>query len=176
MPEPMLTGRTDLAADQGQGSPAPGADATEILDAGSIGGPSRTRQGVVFSASYSSGPLPPPAILRELDAIIPGAAAQLFANSLQQSNDRRANEKKVVQADIEARKLGMKLGALLSGMGIVAGSIVASLGQRIAGAAIAGTTAVALATSYLTALAGKSRELAHKHEVAEKLQASPPRP
>ena len=171
MPEPASPVPIDLTADPA--SP-PGADAPEVLGPEAYG--DRSRRGIFLSASFSSGPLPPPAVLRELDAIIPGATARLFGNALPQSNDRRANEKKVVQADIEARKLGMKLGALVSGMGIVAGSIVASLGQGIAGAAIAGATAVGLASSYLTALAGKNRELAQKREVAQKLRGGSPQP
>jgi uncharacterized membrane protein len=129
---------------------------------------------VVFSASYYEGVLPPPEYFEALERIVPGGAKLILESYLKQSNHRQTNENKVVEANIAARVLGMKLGAGLAGLGIVGGCVVAALGYPTSGVSIAGATALALATSFLKALADQGKDLAAKKGLMSKLAKRPP--
>ena len=127
---------------------------------------------IIITASYFEGPIPAPEVLERLNQVVPGSAKKVIENWLDQSANRRSNENKVIQSNIEARKLGMILGAILAGMGIAGGTLVASLGHPHSGAAMAGASALALATSFLRALFDQRKEMGQKRERAEKIKRS----
>jgi uncharacterized membrane protein len=131
--------------------------------------PTETRREMIISASYYEGVLPPPEYFEKLERIVPGAAKQILESYLKQATHRQNNENKVITANIEARTLGMKLGAGLACLGIIGGCIVAGIGYPGTGASIAGATALALATSYLKALADHGKDLANKKGLMDKL-------
>jgi uncharacterized membrane protein len=91
------------------------------------------------------GPIPPPNLLREYDAIVPGAAERILAMAENEGRHRHALESNAIQANINAQekqlqinelqvtstfksdRLGQWLGFLISG-GCVAGSIFLAIG------------------------------------------------
>jgi len=87
-----------------------------------------TRREMIISASYYEGVLPPPEYFEKLERIVPGGAKQILESYLKQATHRQNNENKVITANIDARILGMKLGAGLAGLGIFGGCIVAGIG------------------------------------------------
>jgi uncharacterized membrane protein len=132
------------------------------------------RRELMVSASYYEGVLPPPEYFEKLERIVPGSSQLILESYLKQATHRQNNENKVIAANIDARILGMKLGAGLASLGIIGGCVVASLGYPGAGATIAGATALALATSYLKALANQGKDLVTKSREMKDLAKKPP--
>lgn len=83
------------------------------------------------------GPVPPPEILKALDEIVPGAAAQILADGHDQTQHRIATERKVVAHDIWRSWAGLAAGLIvaLGGLGLAAylKSAGDSEGARIVG-------------------------------------------
>lgn len=95
-------------------------------------------------SSTFEGPIPPPALLREYNQILPGAAERIIAMAENEGRHRQALENKAVDANIEAQKeqlsinkqqvtstfrsdtLGQTFGFLISA-GCIVGSIVSGL-------------------------------------------------
>jgi uncharacterized membrane protein len=124
--------------------------------------PQSIRRELIVSASYYEGVLPPPEYFERLERIVPGSSQLILESYLKQATHRQNNENKVIAANIAARTLGMKLGAWLASLGIIGGCVVAAFGYPAAGGSIAGATALALATSYLKALADQRKDLLTK--------------
>ena len=131
------------------------------------------RREVILSASYYAGSYPPPEYFEQMERIVPGSAKLIMESYLKQSSHRQTNENKVIAANIDARVLGMQLGAFLSALGIIGGCVVAAVGFPMAGTAIAGSTALALATSFLKALAMQRKELEDKKKVMDNVANTP---
>ena len=79
-----------------------------ILPVGPVAGQVISR---TVSQSYS-GPVPPPAVLREYDQIVPGAAARILAQAEAQTQHRIKLEDKVTTSDICRSYWGLGIGAI----------------------------------------------------------------
>lgn len=99
---------------------------------------------VLVSEAFS-GPIPPPAVLKEYDVICPGAADRILAQAEQQVEHRQALERMSLEAQIVdakasrlERRFGQILGALVAIAGMGFGATVMVLGGSV-GAIIGGT-------------------------------------
>ncbi len=153
------------------------SEKNEHFEAEVLGSTSRaSKRGVVFTATYYEGALPPPEYLAQFDKIVPGSAKRIVGSALRQTVHRQTNENKIIQSNIEVRALAMKLGAALSGLTIMSGAAFAFFGYPAYGASIIATTAVALATSLLHSSAGQRKELAAKRSEMDKLEKQSKQP
>jgi len=173
---------SDSPAETGGGiAPVDPPSADSRIDPGVVfqadtGAPDASKRPVLLSASYYQGAFPPPEVLKQLERLIPGSAARIFGDYIKQSDHRRDNESKVVAANIEARKLGMYLGAGLSAMVILSGTLIALIRDAYSGAGVIGAGAALLATSYLKALGDQRKELAGKRQAMEDLKTGGAKP
>lgn len=79
---------------------------------------------VVVARSTFSGPMPPPDLVREYEAILPGAARYFFTALEGQTVHRQAIERKVIDAAIRGEKMGMWLGFALAMISILSGTFL----------------------------------------------------
>jgi uncharacterized membrane protein len=96
-----------------------------------------------------SGPLPPPAILREYEDIVPGGAQAIMEEFRAEAAHRRQFENRALRAAIFDNHMGRiaaTVSALIS-LGIV--FYCASHGQEVIGAAVATTTTVGVVAALL---------------------------
>lgn len=119
-----------------------------------------------ISSSFE-GPIPPPALLREYDNILPGAAERIIAMAENEGRHRQALENKAVEANIEAQKeqlsinkqqvtsafrsdtIGQTFGFILSA-GCVVGSISAGMNDLTAlSLALAAIPSAAIVKAFL---------------------------
>lgn len=82
-----------------------------------------------FRGEFSAGPLPPPAVLKQYDDIVPGAADRILTMAESQSRHRRDLETKVINADTRNARLGLIFGFLIGMTGVVGGIVVILGGQ-----------------------------------------------
>jgi uncharacterized membrane protein len=98
--------------------------------------------------SYS-GPLPPPAALKQYDEIVPGAAARIIAQAEKQTDHRIKLEHKVVFSGVSRSWWGLWVAAFLVLFAMASGSILVYLGHDASGAVIATTGLAGLATVFI---------------------------
>jgi uncharacterized membrane protein len=113
---------------------------------------------------HYTGPLPPPEILREYDAILPGAADRILKNFETESDHRRSLEKD--ESDAGTRFMEKQLGLLARGQKfglvvVIAGFATAAysvhVGAAITGAVIGTVDIVALVALFITGKRGKQQ-------------------
>ncbi|UTY58363.1 DUF2335 domain-containing protein [Massilia sp. erpn] len=77
---------------------------------------------VIAKLTKFEGPLPPPHLLKEYEQIIPGGAERLLMLLEKQAAHRSAIELQLVSADIQAKRRGQAIAAVLGSLfGIIAG-------------------------------------------------------
>ena len=106
-----------------------GADVVAETDEASI---NRT----MISASWA-GPLPPPSLLAEYDAIVPGFAERLLSNYEQEGEHRRSLERadqevesESIRANADSNKRGQTFGLVVAALGFVTCIFLAYLGYE----------------------------------------------
>lgn len=93
--------------------------------------------------------MPPPALVREYEDILPGAA-QFFFNTLErQSKHRQEIEAKVVDANIANEKTGMWLAFFLAVLMICCGAFLIREDKDPQGLALIGATIIMLAGTFI---------------------------
>ena len=106
--------------------------------------------------------MPPPALVREYEAILPGAA-QFFFNTLdRQSRQRQELEAKVVDANIANEKTGMWLGFFLAVLMICCGAFLIHEDKDPQGLALIGATIITLAGIFIYGRHRTTKELRAK--------------
>lgn len=73
--------------------------------------------GMVISSSYA-GPIPPPAMMREFNELVPGIAEKIFQLAEDQARHRMSLEQGVIRSNIKKSLYGMWLGFAL-GVGVI---------------------------------------------------------
>jgi uncharacterized membrane protein len=81
-----------------------------------------TVQALQVQQTSFTGPLPPPDVLREYNAIVPGMAERLLVNLEKQSNHRMALEKHVLYWDVRRANAGLAAG-LLFGLAVLVAAV-----------------------------------------------------
>lgn len=125
------------------------------------------------SISVSSGPLPPPEVLKAYEEVLKGAAKRIFEMAERQAAHRQDLEKKVTESEIRRSYAGIAAGLVVALTCVVGGLIAICAGHDTAGAAVATTTVASLTGIFIYG------SISRKHERQEKAkiltgQAGPP--
>ncbi len=115
-----------------------------------------TSQTVV--TQHHSGPLPAPAVLREYDDIVPGAAKTIIALFEKQSNHRIEMEKHVTREDVKRSYWGLAAGFVLSFVCITGSIWLVSQDHDAAGTIIAGGSVATLAGVFVYGTNSRKKE------------------
>lgn len=131
-----------------------------------------------FSATHTQiqppnyeGPIPPPSLMREYEAIKPGLAERIVLMAEQEAEHRRAMERKVLDAQIDdARKyrraelVGQACGLTIGIAAIVAAAYAGIHGAQITGSLIGTTGVTGLVTAFIV---GRQMMMKQKQQDAE---------
>lgn len=113
------------------------------------------------SASYS-GPIPPPAFLREYDEIVPGSAERLLAMAEHQTNHRIRLESKAMNNGITRSWGGLIAGFVIAMTALGGGIFLAHEGHDWAGATIGTVGLASLVGVFVIGSRSVSRERENK--------------
>ncbi|GGB06798.1 DUF2335 domain-containing protein [Puia dinghuensis] len=111
------------------------------------------------SVTHFSGPLPPPDILRQMNEIVPGAAAQIINMTVSQSEHRKAMEKCVVEGQTKQSRDGQRYGFAIAIIVILISGFLVYNGHDIAGTILGGVDLVALVAVFVTGKASQKSNL-----------------
>jgi uncharacterized membrane protein len=112
-----------------------------------------------------SGPLPPPLVLREYNAILPGLAERIVAQAEQQTEHRIRLETRVVNADISKSWAGLICGLVVSLACIGSGVTCVLYGHDWAGTTIATGAVVGLVSTFIYGTAVRKAERTEKTKI-----------
>ncbi|MBG1268293.1 DUF2335 domain-containing protein [Nostoc sp. WHI] len=115
-------------------------------------------------STKSSGPLPPPEILKAYDLVKPGLASEIFDMAKKQSQHRMEMEKTVIGGDSKRSWVGLIFAFIISVVAIGAGWSLIEQGHDLAGSAIAGAPIVSIITAFIYGTNQRSRERAEKQK------------
>lgn len=125
-------------------------------------------RGVVVRTETQSvqfqGPLPPPAILKEYDNVIPGGAERILAMAEKQQAHRQDLEKSVIESGVARETEGARFGFILYLASIIAGTWLISSGKDVVGLIELLTTTAAFAGLFVYSREAKKKELKKKLE------------
>jgi uncharacterized membrane protein len=93
------------------------------------------RQIIAQFASYS-GPIAHPTLVKEYEAILPGAAERILAMAETEGNHRRQQEAKVIDCEVKCKTTGLWLGFLIGLVAVAGSCAVAIFSSPAAGAAL----------------------------------------
>lgn len=114
--------------------------------------PSDNRQSIQATSrkvSFSSGPIPPPEILKGYEQTLPGAADRIIAMAEKETNHRHDMEKSTSDKEFREARTGQVLGFLIGCLIIIAGVVMAILGKPWTGAAIVGGAVIGLVIAFI---------------------------
>ncbi|MCG2809752.1 MAG: DUF2335 domain-containing protein [Candidatus Portnoybacteria bacterium] len=117
------------------------------------------------TAHFSSGPLPPPAILEQYNQVVPGAAERILAMAESQSNHRRKIESMVIESDIKNSRLGLVFGLIIGLAGILATVTIAIFGHPV----LSGVIGFSTLSSLVGVFVYGSRERRQEREGAKRV-------
>jgi uncharacterized membrane protein len=103
---------------------------------------------VTLSTSYS-GPVPPPAVLKQYNDLVPGSAARILDQAEKQTAHRIELEKLVTTSDIWRANWGLAAGFTVAMTAIVGGIALAFFGHEVSGGAIAGVAGAGLVSAFI---------------------------
>jgi hypothetical protein len=95
------------------------------------------------------GPVPPPEILAQLDALVPGTAALILGDAHDQTQHRIALEKKVVHHDIWRSWAGLGAGLVVAGGGLGLAAYMKSTGDSDGARIVGGIDLVGLVSVFV---------------------------
>lgn len=127
----------------------------------------RSRETQLIARATFSGPMPPPALVREYEDIYPGAAKFFFNTLDKQSDHRRGLERTVVNANVLSERVGMILAFILAALLIVSGTFLIYHDKDPQGLSLIAGTLVTLCGVFIYGRSRASRELQEKDPAAE---------
>ena len=80
-----------------------------------------------------SGPIPPPEMMREFDAVVPGAADRILSMAERQETHRHSLEIAHVRGNLVSQYIGQASGLLIGLAGIGCGTFLLYKGQSLEG-------------------------------------------
>jgi len=129
---------------------------------------------LTMKAEVHTGPLPSPAVLRELAEIYPEAPKIIFDEFKAQAKHRRDLEQVVVRSGARGSLRGQIIGGVIGCSGIL-GSIYAAVhGFPIFGEILATTCVVSLAVLFVTGREAQKKERIEKTEIRERMKRGDP--
>lgn len=124
-------------------------------------GPKLLRRSETHIEAYG-GPLPPPALLKEFDNVIPGAAERILKMAERQADHRQFLEKTVVSGDSKRAFCGLFVGAFVA-LCVLGGAVfLIHDGHDAAGATIAGLDVASLVSVFVYGSISRRSERADK--------------
>ena len=129
---------------------------------------SRQSKTITATAQTFSGPLPPPALLKEYDIIIPNGAERIIAMVEAQSKHRQELELKVVSSDIKNSRTGLHYGLIIGLTAVVGGVVCTIAGYQAAGSIIGGSGLTGLVSVFVYGSRQRRKEREHRLEQMKK--------
>lgn len=111
------------------------------------------------------GPIPPPELLKQYDAVVPGAADRILQMAERQSAHRQRIEIIAVEHEVRSSRFGQGGAVFIATLGITARAYIASRGQTVAGTSVIGGTIGVIASAYLTGTFSRYRERKEKAKI-----------
>ena len=136
----------------------------------------QSRVGVAYYQETTAyyGPIPPPAMLRELDELVPGAAKQILDDAHAQTLHRMELEKSNVATRNTLSRRGQWIGGIIALVGLVGSLIVIGLGYQAGGSAIACTALISLVTVFVLGHNRQTLDLARQAKVRDQIRRGTP--
>ncbi len=120
-------------------------------------------RGKVSSVGYAySGPLPHPEIVRQYEALVPGAAERILTQFEQQSAHRREMERAVISSNSFSQRVGSISASVIGMMGVGGGVWLTYLGRSMEGLGTLLATLGSLVGAYLYSRREQEMERADK--------------
>lgn len=126
----------------------------------------------MLSASYFSGPLPPPDLLEQYDRIVPDFSRTLLENWRDQTEHRMALESAVVESNIRQADRGLIAGVIVALAGLGASVAMAVVGAETAASIVGGATLVSLVGTFVYGSHHRAKERENKQEIMARIQGS----
>jgi len=117
----------------------------------------------ITEASFR-GPIPPPAILREYNEVIPDGANRILTMAETQSAHRIGLERRVIVGDDVRAYLGLGTAFIIAMFGLYLSYRVIMAGHDVAGAALGAVELASLVSVFVYGSRTRRRELARREE------------
>ena len=104
---------------------------------------------IAKSETSFSGPIPPPALMKGYEDVIPGSAERILKMAEEQSAHRRSLESQVIPNQIVESKRGQIFGFILAVLGFITTVILGFLGLQIAAGVVAGTSILGVVYAFV---------------------------
>lgn len=104
-----------------------------------------------------NGPLPPPEIFAQYEAVLPGAADRILAMTEKVATGHIDNETKLISAEIESARTGLAIASVLTLIAMSAAIAFFAMGNALAGAAFISFPVVMMIRSFFNR-SGSSKE------------------
>ena len=134
-----------------------------------LGPPRQTQLTIEAKREFFAGPLPPPQVLEQYNAIVPGLAERIVALTERQSAHRQELEAVVVRTGAELAGRGQWMAYSLGIIGLLGGFALLAIGKDAAG-----ITAIITAVAGLAGVFIYGKRTQRKELTAKKSAAFPP--
>lgn len=111
-----------------------------------------------------SGPVPPPEMLREFDAIEPGRAAKLMQLAEDQTRHRMSLEASVIRSDIYKSWAGLASAFVITMTSLGLGAYLILNGHPVAGSVFGGSSIAGVVTAFIYGTATRKSERVEKQK------------
>jgi uncharacterized membrane protein len=108
---------------------------------------------------HHQGPLPHPALLKQYDDVVPGAAERIITMAENQAQHRQELEASVIRTDTLKSLLGMVFGFLIALVGFGGGLYAAFAGQPFWGGAVSIGILASVVIAFIYGTRAREREL-----------------
>jgi uncharacterized membrane protein len=105
------------------------------------------------------GPLPPPAVLKHYDDVVPGAAERILTMAENQAQHRQELEARIIRTDTLKSLLGMMFGFVIALVGFGGGLYAAFAGQPFWGGAVSIGTLASVVIAFIYGTRAREREM-----------------
>jgi uncharacterized membrane protein len=126
-----------------------------------------SRHTLVRTASHYSGPLPPPELLADYDAIVPGAAEAIINTMMRQTEHRMSLERIVIEGDSRRAYLGLGSAFTVAMTVIYLSYQLAMQGHGEASAVVLVADLAALVSVFVYGTSSRKQERLEKAKQAE---------
>ena len=109
-------------------------------------------------SSTFSGPLPPPALLKEYSDTVDNGAERIFQMTEKQSAHRMQLEDHAIREELEQSRRGQSFGFALGVLGLVLATILALMGQETIAGIFGTTTIIGLVTVFVIGKRAQKKE------------------
>lgn len=104
---------------------------------------------IVESTVSHSGPVPPPAMIKQYDDILPGAAERIFAMAEREQAHLHEMDQRAIRQPHNAEMLGMVIGGLIVAAAITASFFLIVAGHSLTGSLFSGGLLLTIALAYV---------------------------